>query len=261
MRILQSLYQYLRYWFKSNTLHGTHSPFVYRLLEEQVYNKDVFPEYQKVENLRQRLKNDSRQVFISDLGAGSRVNANKKRAISDIARNSLKKKKYSQLIFRLIKHFKSEIMIELGTSLGITSTYIALANPNGYLYTLEGSEACLLIADEQFRATELKNVENIPGNFDSTFPELLSRLPKVDFVFFDGNHQKEATLNYFYQALGKAHEDSLFIFDDIYWSKGMSEAWEEIKGNERVRVTIDLFFIALVFFRKEQVKENFVIRF
>jgi predicted O-methyltransferase YrrM len=79
-------------------------------------------------------------------------------------------------------------------------------------------------------------------------------------VFVDGNHQKEATLRYFKLCLPKVHENSLLIFDDIYWSRGMKEAWNEIKAHPEVTVTVDLFWIGLVYFRKGQVKEDFVIK-
>ena len=81
-----------------------------------------------------------------------------------------------------------------------------------------------------------------------------------DLVYFDGNHQKQATLDYFEKLLPKVHNDTVFIFDDIHWSREMEEAWEEIKQHPAVKVTVDTFFWGFVFFRKEQEKEHFVIR-
>ncbi len=83
---------------------------------------------------------------------------------------------------------------------------------------------------------------------------------KYSLLFIDGNHQKEATLAYFEKLLPTVHNDSVMIFDDIHWSKGMEEAWEIIKQHSEVRVTIDTFQWGLVFFRREQEKEHFVIR-
>ena len=108
---------------------------------------------------------------------------------------------------------------------------------------------------------ELQNIEQHVGNFDDVLPKILSEKEKIDFVFFDGNHRKEPTLNYFRQCLDKVHEGSVFIFDDIYWSLEMKEAWSEIKMNEQVTVTLDLFYLGIVFFRKEQVKQHFIIRY
>jgi len=84
--------------------------------------------------------------------------------------------------------------------------------------------------------------------------------PRPDLIYFDGNHQKEASLHYFEKLLPLAHNDSVFIFDDIHWSREMEEAWEQIKAHPRVRVSIDTFYWGLVFFRKEQEKEHFSIR-
>jgi len=83
----------------------------------------------------------------------------------------------------------------------------------------------------------------------------------IDLVYFDGNHQKEPTLNYFHTCLQKAHKNSLFIFDDIHWSDGMEEAWEQIKKHDRVHLTIDLFQFGIVFFEKEMPKQHFILKF
>ena len=107
--------------------------------------------------------------------------------------------------------------------------------------------------DNQKPKTETENETNLQPTTDN--PQ-----PTTDLIFFDGNHQKEATLNYFNQLLPLAHNDSVFIFDDIHWSKGMEEAWEKIKKHPEVRVTIDSFYWGIVFFRKEQEKEHFTIR-
>jgi predicted O-methyltransferase YrrM len=88
----------------------------------------------------------------------------------------------------------------------------------------------------------------------------LNSLPKLDLVFFDGNHQKVPTLDYFHHCLTKAHENSIFIFDDIHWSSEMDEAWQQIQGHEQVSLTIDLFQFGLVFFRKGIAKQHFTLR-
>jgi predicted O-methyltransferase YrrM len=99
------------------------------------------------------------------------------------------------------------------------------------------------------------------GNFDQILPNLLAQRKQVDFVYIDGNHTKAATLHYFQECLAKAHEGTLLIFDDIYWSKGMEEAWEEIKNHPQVTVTVDLFWIGLVYFKKGQAKEHFKLKY
>ena len=72
---------------------------------------------------------------------------------------------------------------------------------------------------------------------------------------------RQATLNYFEQCIPYINNNSLFIFVDIHWSEEMEEAWEEIKKNKNVTLTVDLFQLGLVYFHKELTKQDFVIRF
>lgn len=196
-----------------------------------------------------------------DLGAGSHVQNKTSKSIKEVVNSAAKPPKYAQLLFRLVDHFQPATILELGTSLGISSAYMAIANSKSKVTTIEGCEKIASVAKQNFKKSGLKNIEQIVGNFDEVLPEILKKTERLDFVFFDGNHRKEPTLNYFKQCLEKAVESSVFIFDDIYWSAEMKEAWQEIKKNERVTVSIDLFYMGIVFFRKEQVKEHFIIRY
>lgn len=261
MSLFHTARHYLKHYLTANTLHGTHSPFIYTLLENVIYHTEKYPAYKEIELLRNEFLSDNREILITDLGAGSRVNKAPKRRISDIARNSLKSPKYAQVLYRLVSYVKPEIFIELGTSLGITSLYLAEANPQGLLYTIEGCPETASVARELFKKTGKQNIIQETGNFDTLLPEVLRKTGKVDWLYIDGNHRKQATLEYFETSLPFAHEKSVFVFDDIYWSEGMTEAWNEIKARPEVTVTVDLFRIGLVFFHKSQAKEAFKIRF
>lgn len=251
---------YLLYRLKAKNRHGLHSPFVYRLVDKVIYDFDAQKVYHEVESIRDGLLNDDRMITITDLGAGSHVNNNKQKRIGDIAKNALKPPKLAQLLCRLVADLQPENIIELGTCLGTTSIYLQKAAPAAKVYTLEGCPETAKIAKKSFKKAGLNNIELITGNFDDTLPGVIDGLDKLDFVFVDGNHQKDATLKYFEWCLPKVHEDTLLIFDDIYWSEGMKEAWAEIKAHPQVTVTIDLFWIGLVYFRKGQVKEDFMIK-
>ncbi len=261
MNKIRFAFRYLQYLLKARTRHGTHSPFVYSLLEEVIYDTGHFYVFDEIESLRKKLLRDKRTINIKDFGAGSKVNSSPTRKIQDIVRNSAKADKYGELMFRLIQKFKPETLLELGTSLGISTIYQASAAPKSKLITMEGCPETAAIGKENFEKLKLNNIEIIVGNFDETLSTTLNKITKLDYAFFDGNHRKAPTLAYFNQCLSKVHNDSIFIFDDIHWSDEMEEAWEEIKANPSVTVTIDLFFVGLVFFRKEQKKENFVIRY
>jgi predicted O-methyltransferase YrrM len=252
---------YALHRLKGKTRHGTHSPFVYRLVDKVIYDFSPEKVYNEIEALRKGLLSDNRVINITDLGAGSHVNNNKQKAVSVIAKNALKPLRLAQLLYRLVADLQPENMIELGTCLGITSVYLSKAAPQAKLYTLEGCPETAGVAKETLSKAGIDNYELIVGNFDDTLPKVLEGLHKVDFVFIDGNHTKKATLRYFEWCLPKVHENTLLIFDDIYWSEGMKEAWAEIKANPQVTVTIDLYWIGLVYFRKGQVKESFKIKF
>jgi len=251
---------YLLHRFKAKTRHGVHSPFVYRLVDEVIYDFSPKKVYDEVEALRKQLLNDNRTIRVIDLGAGSRVNNDQTKKISDIARNALKPPRLAQLLYRLAADLKPQTIIELGTCLGITTIYLKKAAPEAKVYTLEGSPETAAVALETFNKSNTEDIKEVIGNFDDTLPGVIKELDKLDFVFVDGNHQKDATLNYFEWCLPKVHENTLLIFDDIYWSEGMKQAWSEIKAHTKVTVTVDLFWIGLVFFKTGQVKEDFLIK-
>lgn len=252
---------YLKHRFTAKSRHGTHSPFVYKLTDEVIYDFNAKSDYKSIEAQRKKLLNDETLIQVTDLGAGSHLNKNRTKKVKQIAKNALKSPRLAQLIYRLAKDNQPKSIIELGTCLGITSAYLSKACPEADVITIEGCPETAKVAYRNFQELELDNVELRVGNFDTLLPEVIKQEPRLDFVYVDGNHRKEATLNYFNWCLPKVHEGSLLIFDDIYWSEGMKEAWEEIKHHPEVTVTVDLFWIGLVYFKKGQAKEHFKIKF
>jgi len=252
---------YFIHRFSAKTRHGVHSPFVYTLIDEVIYDYRKKPYEAAIENKRSQLKTDKSTISITDYGAGSMLNNGKQKAVKTLARNALKPKKVAQLIARLAHKFSPEVIIELGTCLGITTSYLAKASPNSRVITVEGCPQTATIAQQTFNDLQLKNVVLKTGNFDVCLPQLLHDLPQIDLLFLDGNHRKEATLRYFYACLPKVHQQTVLIFDDIYWSEGMKAAWQEIKNHPQVTLTIDLFYIGLVLFKQGQAKEHFKIRY
>eukprot|EP01133_Synstelium_polycarpum_P003390 gene3390-3850_t len=252
---------FIKHRITAKSRHGTHSPFVYKLTDEVIYDFNSKSDYKSIEGQRKKLLNDDRLIEVTDLGAGSHLNKNRKKKVREIAKNALKSPRLAQLIYRLAQERQPEQMIELGTCLGLTSAYLSKSSPSAEVITVEGCPQTAAVAAENFKELGLGNVELKVGNFDELLPDILAEHKKLDFVYIDGNHRKDATLNYFNWCLPKVHEGSLLIFDDIYWSKGMKEAWEEIKSHPQVTVTVDLFWIGLVYFRKGQAKEHFKIKF
>lgn len=259
---MNQLLNYLIYFLKSTNLHGIHSPFVYGLVKDVIYNRKIKSQnFKAIENIRKLMKKNINPLGGQDFGAGS-VTKNSQKTIGQFASSSSKSAKYSKLLFRLAQWHQPKYAIELGTALGISSMYQASGFSDTTTFiTLEGNSELANLALQNFNKIELKKTELIVGNFDETLEKALEKVPQLDWVFFDGNHKKEPTLRYFNQCLEKASENALFIFDDINWSNEMKEAWMVIKQNPNVYLSIDLFFLGLVFTKKRPQKENFVVRF
>lgn len=252
-------YQFIKYLFRCIHLHGIHSPFVFNIHQDIFKAKTKYYAFEEIESIRAKLLLTEKVIDVKDLGAGSRSSLSNKRSVKHIAETALKKPKKAQLLFRFIHYFKPTCILELGTSLGITTAYLAKANSKSDVFTVEGSPEIAKIARVNFKKLKVQNVEQSIGNFDDLLANKLKSLKTVDFVFFDGNHQKTPTLNYFESCLQYKNENSIFVFDDIYWSKEMTEAWQEIKTHPEVTVSIDCFEMGFIFFKKDQAKEHFTV--
>jgi predicted O-methyltransferase YrrM len=252
---------YLQFLFASKNEHSLHSPFVFELYTKIIQSKTNFPVFESIENLRKKLLKNRSIIEITDFGAGSRIYKTNQREIRQIAKSAEKNPKFGKLLFRLIQYFKPSIIFDLGTSLGITTIYESKAYNNSQVSTFEGCPATAEIAKENFKELNCKNIEIIVGNIDETLPNELAKINKLDFAFFDANHRYEPTIRYFELCLEKANEGSIFVFDDIHWSDEMHEAWQVIRNHKEVMISIDLFYVGLVFFRKNQPKQDFVLRF
>ncbi|MEW4925287.1 class I SAM-dependent methyltransferase [Algibacter sp. 2305UL17-15] len=250
--------QYIKFLLKSTNQHGVHSPFVYDLVTTCFYDTSKYKDYHKIEDFKKRLKRTNHKINVTDLGAGSQKIKSRSRKVSDIIKHVCISNKNAKLLYRITNYFKPNSVLELGTSLGFATQSLSLGNPKSEITTIEGCPEISKYTKTNFDLQQLNNIKLITGNFDNEIEKLTSN--KYDLIFFDGNHQKEATLNYFETLLQTAHNDSVFIFDDIYWSIGMTEAWNIIKEHPKVTATIDTFYWGIVFFRKEQKKEHFTIR-
>lgn len=252
---------YIKHQFKAYNRHGIHSPFVYTFLEDVLYADYKNETLNQLHEFKQKLKQDRRLIDIVDLGAGSTINKSNSRPVKDIAKNSSKHSKYGRLFYRMIQHYQPENVLELGTSLGLSTAYFAKANSELSVTTLEGCSNTLKIAKENFDQLRIQNIKCVQGDFNETLEKVLNEIGNVDFVFFDGNHQEEPTLEYFEKCLPHISNKTIFIFDDIHWSEGMMNAWDKIKGHPKTVVTLDLFFLGIVFFDSRLTPQDFLIRF
>jgi predicted O-methyltransferase YrrM len=204
---------------------------------------------------------NNKLIIFKDFGVGSNINKNKERKIKDIAKNSSKNKKFGELLYRIVKYFKPTEIFELGTSFGISTLYLSKANSNSNITTFEGCKESAKIAIKNFKKLDCTNIDTIIGEFGETFSKKLAEKSNVNMLFIDGNHSEDATIRYFEESIKYSDQKTILIFDDIHWSSGMEKAWDYIKKSQKTRVTVDLFFVGLVFLDQKLSKENFIIRF
>lgn len=255
--------EYIKYLLTAKSRHGTHSPFVYDFADNVLYNNKENPLFYDIELIRQRMLQSKATIEVEDLGAKGkqRYTIPLRLLVSRAAKQS----KYARLLSRICAYYKPQFVVELGTNVGLSAMYQAASfiDPTQQrLFTIEGSNKLCEIAQYNIEKVGLADSINcIHGNFDAVLPELVRQLPRIDMAFIDGNHRKKPTLDYLELILSKSHNHTIIVFDDIRWSYEMEECWEEIKAHPKINVSIDLFFMGVVFLRTEQESEHFSLRF
>lgn len=263
MKKIRYIIRYLQFLFRANTKFGIHSPFIYQFVTEVLNDRTSYPEFQEIQKTVSKIRRSRKVMEITDFGAASEKRRFKVRfrLLSQISRSACISEKYGRLLFRMVRTYKPAYVLELGTSLGISTMYLAMAHREAKLITVEGCANTAEIAQKNLDQHKLVNVEVKVGEFSRLLDKVLEPLPRLDFVFIDGDHRKESTLNYFEACLRKSHNNTILVFDDIHWSAGMEEAWRQITAHPQVTTTIDLFRLGIVFLKKELSRECFVIHY
>ena len=229
------------------TRYQINSPFVADFIKEVLKNNRHYYAYGEVDKLTDRLERDSRVIEHHDLGAGSKYKFNKKTVKSFLQSSSSTAYK-GKILFHLARKYHPNHILELGTNLGVGSCYLSLGNKSSTIDSLEGCPNLSKIAQENFHFLKLNNIKITIGNFKNTLDEVLESIPQLDLAFLDGDHSYAGTMEYFQKIKPIIYEKSIVILDDIYWSEGMTKAWNEIKADPSVRLSIDLFSIGILFF-------------
>ncbi|MEI7510350.1 MAG: class I SAM-dependent methyltransferase [Flavobacterium sp.] len=258
--MLFQIKSYLNFIWHSKNQHGVHSPFVFDLVTKCFYDTKNYPEYSILKNYRNSLLQNKNTIEVSDFGAGSKVFKSNTRAINKIAKNAGISRKRAELLFRIVNYFQPSNILEIGTSLGLATSALSQGHNESKITTLEGCPQTMAIAESQSQFQNLNNIEFVNTKFEDYLNNYQLSIINYQFIYFDGNHSKKATLAYFELLLSTISNNSVWIFDDIHWSADMEDAWEIIKNHPKVTVTIDTFQWGIVFFRSEQEKEHFVIR-
>lgn len=259
MQRLRLIYKFITHFLtaKHTGGYGVHSPYIFQFTHFVLLEKNSFYVFRIIEQIRKNLKRDKRVLNITDYGTRN----NRKRTVANIASQSLKSAKYAQLLFRTAHYFKAKQVLELGTSLGISTSYIASTSSSIHCISMEGCPEIANIAQENFNKLGINNIEIAIGNIDENLDDTLEKFEYLDLIFIDANHKFEAVTKYFEKCIKKTTKNSILIVDDIYWSKGMEKAWCFIKNHPNVNSTIDLFHFGIVFFNDDLKKKHYKMRY
>jgi predicted O-methyltransferase YrrM len=250
---------YLKFLWKSSNQYAVHSPFIYSFLINGIYQKTNKVWFNNFLKVRKSLLLNKTELVISDFGAGSKIFKDNKRTIAQLTKNVSISKQKAKILFKIFNYFQPLSILELGTCIGLGTYTISVASKNAKIETVEGCENLAAIAQVFLKENKCENTK-IYNQLFSDFFKILTQNISYDAVLIDGNHSYKATLDYFKAINLHIHNDSFIVFDDIHWSKEMNQAWEEIIQNKSVTISIDFFYFGIIFFRKEQEKQHFVLR-
>lgn len=252
MRFLRLYYQLARRWltwyWQARTCYDLHGPAVYRFAEAVLEDDRRFYAFSRIETLRYLLSADKRELPVKDYGAGSLVHNGRERSVANIVKYTPVSRETGRQLFRMVNCYHPDNILELGSSLGISTAYLAAARRQSTVHTIEGSPAIYAQACRNWEWLELKNIRAVNAPFEDALPKLLAKIQSVDLLFLDGDHREEASMRYFEECLIRAHAGSIFVIADIHWSAEMERAWERMKAHASVRLAIDLFDIGVLFF-------------
>lgn len=258
--MIYPLISYIKFLLKSTNKHGVHSPFVFNFMQSclNINGNPIKNDFQKFLYLKKQLLNDKSTITITDYGSGSKHFKGNERQISDIAKYAGISKIKAKILIAIVNYYKPKMALEIGTSLGLATSILSRNNQTN-VTTIEGCNETSQIAKKYLIPINYITITYIVNQFEVALPTLTTK-KSYDLIYFDGNHQKEATLNYFNLCLKTIKSNTLFIFDDIYLNKPMQEAWLNIIAHPKVTVSIDIYHYGIIFFRKEQPKQHFYLR-
>lgn len=252
----------IRYQIKARTIHLIHSPFVFSMMNAVFSKKTHSLKWKDIETLYRQQKKCYELIEMVDFGAKGNADGSIKKTytISKLAKLSAISKHQGRILTNMVSYFQPKTILELGTSLGFGTAYLACEQKNGETISIEGSPNIAEQAKKNFKSLSINNIKQFVGNFDVVLVDVLKEIDQLDFVYIDGNHTFEATMRYFEQCLPLVHNDTIIVLDDIHWSPGMTQAWEKIKKHPLVTVSLDFYRMGCVFFRKESSKEDFILQ-
>ncbi len=260
MNILNLIKIYIPYLLSSRSPGRAGLPLPADIFSKQPLTGFIDPvKYEAYEKFRDEMLSNKTKIDVTDYGSGE--SETYKRSIASIASKSSQQRKYTELQCRLIHYLKPSNILEMGTSLGLTTSLFAMTAPEAQIITMEGCNNTADRAGELFHKLDLSNITMIRGEFDKTIDKVYKRFGKMDYIYFDGNHRMIPTLNYFLKALSHSYDHSVFVFDDITWSDDMQNAWFEINKHPGITLSLDLFTVGILMFDKGFQKKKITLRY
>lgn len=261
-RVLSYLWHFLSAW--NTTGEGIHSPYLFELVRFVLRDRNAYYCFSDIERRREMLLSCRDVLDYVDYGsAGTPEGKHIERRVCDIARGHLERAEVAQMLFRLVNFIGDHggrplEILELGTSLGVTTAYLAAVDSRNRVVTLEGSEDVLRVAADVWKALNIENIESHQGNIDDTLYSCARG--QLDIVYVDANHTYEATLRYVQFLLPRMTEKGVIAVDDIHYSAEMEQAWEALKADDRVTTSMDLYHVGLLFVDPHYLKRHYKIR-
>lgn len=251
---------------------GIHSPYLFYLVRFLFYDRNAYYSWDAIEERRRAMLHAPKPLQVTDYGTGTSGT----RLVSDIARTSLGSPREAQLLYRLVNYLAREgwesdprrtsLVLELGTSLGLTTAYLASPDSRIRVVTFEGSEEIAGMARLNWQKLGLKNIDVITGNIDQMLPEYVEHTlynnarARADLIFMDANHTYDATLRYYDILRPLIHRKTIVVLDDIHWSPDMNRAWMELSRRSEVTSSMDLFDLGLLFFDPDYLPKHYRLR-
>ena len=256
---MHQIKSYLNHWLLEENEHSLHAPFIYDFYKKVVKARSTKSAYLPIEKVRSGFLQSDKALSVVDYGSGSANGSNRKQ-VKRIASFGISRKKYGELLDKIADYIEAEEIVELGTSLGITTLYLS-CEPHRRVITMEGDPSLCAISQAVFDGHKRENIKLIEGNIDHTLAEILTQYSSVDLVFFDANHTYQATIDYFETMIRHKHDGTCFVFDDIHRDTDMERAWKEITKHFEVTLSIDLFQVGIIFFNPEIRKQHYILNY
>jgi len=240
--------------------HGIHSPFAYAFFRNVLFNKTKTDNILVIKKVRKELLKSKVVLETSTAGEPSKVFKSKYRSVSGLVKHTATKERIGLILNNLVSFYNLKQAVELGTSVGLGAIYLASGNAGVKVQTIEYCRNTADFAGSVFKANNITNIQLFNNVFEAVFPEIMRLNNSVDMVYIDGNHNFNSTMYYFNLCKNFGKDHLIVVFDDIYWSSEMLNAWKTIIKDLRVTLSIDLFYCGIVFFNPELTKKHYKVK-